>query len=287
MPTRRPAHRTRRHRSRWCSATTSLAARGGARGGAEPCEPAVGATAEIVEVLRGARRVLRGRARRRRPNRLPEDIERALWDGVARGLLTPTGSARSAPRDRPAQARPPTSVASSRSRGCGARPVRGRRAGRWSLVPAADAAPDLDRDELAEAVAELLLQPLGRRVPRPRVHESMRFPWRDVQRALRRLEDRGLVRGGRFVTGFSGEQFALPAAAEQLTHVRKLAAHRRARHRERHRPAQPRRASSSRARRAGGPHPPGHLRRRRRRRVRRQGRTPSGRASGSQREDAG
>jgi ATP-dependent Lhr-like helicase len=42
-----------------------------------------------------------------------------------------------------------------------------------------------------------------------------------VQRALRRLEDRGLVRGGRFVAGFSGEQFALPEAAEQLTHVRK------------------------------------------------------------------
>jgi len=55
------------------------------------------------------------------------------------------------------------------------------------------------------------------------LRESVRFPWRDVQRALRRLEDRGLVQGGRFVSGFSGEQFALPHAAEQLTHVRKLA----------------------------------------------------------------
>ena len=54
------------------------------------------------------------------------------------------------------------------------------------------------------------------------LRESIRFPWRDVQRALRRLEDRGLVRGGRFVTGFSGEQYALPAAVEQLTYVRKL-----------------------------------------------------------------
>jgi ATP-dependent Lhr-like helicase len=50
----------------------------------------------------------------------------------------------------------------------------------------------------------------------------MRFPWREVQRALRRLEDRGLVHGGRFVTGFGGEQFALPAAAEQLTNMKKL-----------------------------------------------------------------
>ncbi len=54
------------------------------------------------------------------------------------------------------------------------------------------------------------------------LRESIRFPWREVQRALRRLEDRGLVRGGRFVTGFSGEQFALPEAVEQLAHVRKL-----------------------------------------------------------------
>ena len=48
------------------------------------------------------------------------------------------------------------------------------------------------------------------------VHDSLRFPWREVQWALRRLEDRGLVRGGRFVSGFSGEQYALPEAVEQL-----------------------------------------------------------------------
>ena len=52
--------------------------------------------------------------------------------------------------------------------------------------------------------------------------DSVRFPWRDIQWALRRLEDRGLVRGGRFVTGFTGEQYALPHALEQLTQVRKL-----------------------------------------------------------------
>jgi ATP-dependent Lhr-like helicase len=51
--------------------------------------------------------------------------------------------------------------------------------------------------------------------------DSLRLPWREVQWALRRLEDRGLVRGGRFVTGFGGEQYALPGAAEQLSHVRK------------------------------------------------------------------
>lgn len=42
-----------------------------------------------------------------------------------------------------------------------------------------------------------------------------------MQWALRRLEDRGLVRGGRFVAGFSGEQYALPSAVEQLERMRK------------------------------------------------------------------
>jgi ATP-dependent Lhr-like helicase len=81
---------------------------------------------------------------------------------------------------------------------------------------------DIDRDELAEAVAELLLNRWGVVFRDLAVHDSMVFPWRDLQRALRRLEDRGLVKGGRFVSGFSGEQYALPAAAEQLAHVRKL-----------------------------------------------------------------
>jgi ATP-dependent helicase Lhr and Lhr-like helicase len=46
-------------------------------------------------------------------------------------------------------------------------------------------------------------------------------PWRDLQWALRRLEDRGLVRGGRFVNGFSGEQFALPQAVDALKALRR------------------------------------------------------------------
>ena len=53
------------------------------------------------------------------------------------------------------------------------------------------------------------------------VHEGMPLPWRDLQWALRRFEDRGLVRGGRFVAGFSGEQYALPAAVEGLADIRR------------------------------------------------------------------
>ena len=92
-------------------------------------------------------------------------------------------------------------------------------AGRWSLVPAA--VPDIDRHDLAEAVAEQLLNRWGVLFRDLAVRDCLRLPWREIQWALRRLEDRGLIRGGRFVAGFSGEQYALPAAAEQLARVRK------------------------------------------------------------------
>jgi ATP-dependent Lhr-like helicase len=53
--------------------------------------------------------------------------------------------------------------------------------------------------------------------------ETFRFRWRDILLTLRRLEDRGVVRGGRFVDGFLGEQFALPLAVESLRAARKAA----------------------------------------------------------------
>ncbi|MGC4092797.1 MAG: hypothetical protein QM756_33920 [Polyangiaceae bacterium] len=53
------------------------------------------------------------------------------------------------------------------------------------------------------------------------MRESLAIPFREVVWALRRLEARGSVRGGRFVNGFVGEQFALPSAVEQLRAVRR------------------------------------------------------------------
>jgi ATP-dependent Lhr-like helicase len=51
--------------------------------------------------------------------------------------------------------------------------------------------------------------------------ENLAVAWREVLWALRRLEARGLVRAGRFVTGFAGEQYALPGAVEELRRVRR------------------------------------------------------------------
>ena len=149
-------------------------------------------------------------------HRLPDDVARGLWDGVARGLVTSDGFG--AIRARVGRARPdsrPRRI-SRLSRGIGSTATS---AGRWSLVPTPEC--QLDHDELAEAVAEQLLNRWGVVFRSLAVHDSLRLPWRNVQWALRRLEDRGLVRGGRFVSGFSGEQYALPAALEQLSHVRK------------------------------------------------------------------
>jgi ATP-dependent Lhr-like helicase len=79
----------------------------------------------------------------------------------------------------------------------------------------------MDRHDLAEAVAEQLLNRWGVLFRDLAVRDGLRMPWREIQWALRRLEDRGLVNGGRFVAGFGGEQYALPTAVEQLARVRK------------------------------------------------------------------
>jgi ATP-dependent Lhr-like helicase len=186
-----------------------------------PAAPELGATAEIVEALaaRGASFATELAAA---TGRLPTDIERGLWDGVARGLVMSDGfgAIRAKVGDR---ARPPLTNHAARRLSRLARAARATdgSAGRWSLVPAPEEA--VDRDELAEAVAGQLLQRWGVVVRDVARRDALRVPWREIQWALRRLEDRGLVRGGRFVSGFTGEQYALPEAAEQLAQVRKQA----------------------------------------------------------------
>ena len=94
-------------------------------------------------------------------------------------------------------------------------------AGRWSCVArrAADAG-DVGEDG-AEAVARTLLRRYGVVFKLLLARESITVPWRDLLRELRRLEARGEIRGGRFVAGFTGEQYALPEAVETLRRVRR------------------------------------------------------------------
>jgi ATP-dependent Lhr-like helicase len=101
----------------------------------------------------------------------------------------------------------------------GLRGSTGGSSGRWSLLP--EPAAGIDRDELAEAVAEQLAVRWGVVLRDIAVRENLAVPWRDVLWAFRRLEARGTIRGGRFVSGFSGEQYAHPDALEVIKAVRK------------------------------------------------------------------
>jgi ATP-dependent Lhr-like helicase len=78
--------------------------------------------------------------------------------------------------------------------------------------------------ERAEATCWMLLHRYGIVFRELLTRESNLPKWRELQLAFRRLENRGEIRGGRFVSGFVGEQFALPLAVESLRQTRNLPA---------------------------------------------------------------
>jgi ATP-dependent Lhr-like helicase len=145
---------------------------------------------------------------------LPSAVEEALWTLVAHGLVTGDGVAGLRGLiDKPDDGR----------RGRKLRMLRGGRArhvpaGRWSLLRAG-----LDDAEGPEPmqVARMLLRRWGVVMREVCARESHGVSWRLVLGALRTLEARGEVRGGRFVEGLVGEQFALPEAVGALRAVRR------------------------------------------------------------------
>jgi ATP-dependent Lhr-like helicase len=92
-------------------------------------------------------------------------------------------------------------------------------AGRWSLL--SRTAGTMSREEAVEIQARTLLGRYGVVFRRLLTREANAAPWRELVRVYRRLEARGEIRGGRFVSGMSGEQFALPEAVERLREVRR------------------------------------------------------------------
>jgi ATP-dependent Lhr-like helicase len=113
--------------------------------------------------------------------------------------------------------------------------ARGRRAalfgleeaGRWSLVQRSAGGPDADvadRADSIEALAWVLLRRYGVIFRRLLAREADWLPpWHALLRAYRRLEAQGHIRGGRFVAGVSGEQYALPDAVGALRAARRRA----------------------------------------------------------------
>ena len=181
---------------------------------------------------------------------LPTRVEAALGELAAAGLVTSDSFAGLRALLTPSDKRPPLSDA-SRGRGVPA-PYGVDSAGRWALLsrggaglldasePAAGpsgagqagaaagadaraAAPvgrPWERPEV-ERFARALLRRYGVVFRRLLLREPLSPPWRDLVMVYRALEARGEVRGGRFLTGFTGEQFALPEAVPALRAVRR------------------------------------------------------------------
>jgi ATP-dependent Lhr-like helicase len=101
----------------------------------------------------------------------------------------------------------------------------GLSAGRWSILARESGSTASDASSTsAEFVAARLLRRTGILFRKTLTREKIPVPWRDIARACRRLETRGEIRGGRFVGGFDGEQYALPEAVTLLRAVRRRAA---------------------------------------------------------------
>jgi ATP-dependent Lhr-like helicase len=149
----------------------------------------------------------------RATGRLKAEIETGLWELVAAGLVTADGF-----ENLRALVTPKGTSGSGIGKVMG-KVRRPRHApGRWSLLHTEGA----DRDRSVESCCWMLLRRYGV-VFRDLLARETNLPrWRELQIGYRRLEDRGEVRGGRFVDGFLGEQFALPVAVESLRAHRKL-----------------------------------------------------------------
>ncbi|HXC53176.1 MAG TPA: DEAD/DEAH box helicase [Candidatus Limnocylindrales bacterium] len=173
----------------------------------------------------------------RSTGKLAGEVEDALWELVACGLVTGDGlaglRALLLPDDKKRGRREPRAehgrdgaAAALGLRGARLRAVGGqstRRSlpvGRWSLLRADFAEPVAD-DEADARTATRLLHRYGVVFRDVVTRERGLPPWRRILWALRRMEARGVVRGGRFVSGFVGEQFALPHAVDALRAVRR------------------------------------------------------------------
>ena len=136
--------------------------------------------------------------------KIKAELETALWELVTAGMITADGfdniRALIDPKRR-----------AGHGKGHNTRPRHS--AGRWSLLYAGET---LDRSRVLESICWTLLKRYGVVFREMVARETIAPRWRELLIALRRLEDQGEIRGGRFVSGFLGEQFALPVAVESL-----------------------------------------------------------------------
>ncbi len=156
-----------------------------------------------------------------------QQVQHALWELATAGLAAADGFDQLRALMDPRRKSATTEAAPTSTR---RRAAARMTAGRWSLL-CADAAELTPHDPIAKArLRETALESSARQlllrygvVFRDLLTRESNAPkWRDLAHMLRRLEGRGEVRGGRFVSGVSGEQFALPEAVDSLRAARKL-----------------------------------------------------------------
>ncbi len=169
--------------------------------------------------------------------RLPAEVEDALWELLARGLVS-------------ADAVDNLRVLQSPKRRKRQKALRRGGPGRWSLLR------PLERYRARGAAREARAQLLGRYGILFRdlaVREPLCPSWRELLFVLRRLEARGEIRGGRFLAGFAGEQFALPEAVDVARSMRRQAPSGKRVRALRGRSAEPHRSGHARPAGAGDP----------------------------------
>jgi ATP-dependent Lhr-like helicase len=158
---------------------------------------------------------------------LRTEVENALRELIAAGRVSGDGFAGL----RALAIAPDKSLGTSAARHKDGRPgilpVLPPTAGRWSSLrqttaqAPADASESGSSGDVVELYARQLLWRYGVVFPRILEREAGLPPWRELLHWFRRLEARGEIRGGRFVSGFSGEQYALPEAVQLLRAVRR------------------------------------------------------------------
>ena len=182
---------------------------------------ASGAASDSAALSHPAREVLQALERNgasffldlvRQTGRLASEVEDGLWELLAGGFVTADGFDNLRALIDP-----------KRRRGEGHGSTRRPRhaAGRWALLSRASST--ISATERVERFAHQLLARWGVLLRDLLVREALAPPWRDLLMVLRRMEARGEIRGGRFVSGFTGEQFARPEALELLRMIRRNA----------------------------------------------------------------
>ena len=145
----------------------------------------------------------------RHTRRLASEVEDGLWELLAGGLVTADGFDNLRALVDPKRRR-------GEGRGGTKRPRHS--AGRWALLRNTST---VGKEERIERFARQLLLRWGVLLRDLLVRETLAPPWRDLLPVLRKLEARGEIRGGRFVSGFTGEQFARPEALDLLRSLRR------------------------------------------------------------------